>query len=58
MACCNNNKANNSIQCTVTECKYHCNDCNYCTLSSIKVGSHEPNPTMAECTDCQSFMKK
>ncbi|MBQ4561101.1 MAG: DUF1540 domain-containing protein [Clostridia bacterium] len=58
MACCNNNKANNSIECTVTECKYHCGDANYCSLNSIKVGTHEANPTMPECTDCQSFMKK
>jgi len=56
MACCN--KANNSIECTVTECKHHCGDANYCSLNSIKVGTHEANPTMPECTDCQSFMKK
>lgn len=58
MACCNNNKANNAIECTVTECKYHCTDANYCSLNSIKVGTHETNPTEPECTDCQSFMKK
>ncbi len=57
MACCNE-KTNNSIECTVTQCKYHSNEANYCTLNSIKVGTHEMNPTMPECTDCQSFMKK
>ena len=58
MACCNNNKANNSIECTVTECKYHCDTANYCSLNTIKVGTHEANPTVPECVDCQSFMKK
>ncbi|MBR6514173.1 MAG: DUF1540 domain-containing protein [Clostridia bacterium] len=53
-----NAKANNAIECSVTECKHHCKDANYCTLNSIKVGTHELNPTMPECTDCQSFMKK
>lgn len=57
MSCCNN-KVNNSIECTVTQCKHHCGDSNYCTLNAIKVGTHEANPTMPECTDCQSFAKK
>ncbi|MBR5515814.1 MAG: DUF1540 domain-containing protein [Clostridia bacterium] len=54
-----NTKANNSIECTVTQCKHHCTESNYCTLNCIKVGTHEANPTMYECTDCESFeMKK
>lgn len=57
MNCCNN-KANNSIECTVTQCKHHCTDSNFCTLSRIMVGTHEANPTMTECTDCMSFEKK
>ena len=28
---------------------------NYCSLKAIRVGTHEANPTMIECTDCQSF---
>ena len=49
---------NSSIQCTVTQCKH--NDCkeHYCTLSTIRVGTHENNPTMVECTDCESFELK
>ena len=27
-------------------------------LSTIQVGTHEANPTMVECTDCQSFKLK
>ncbi len=51
-------KANQAIQCTVTQCEYHCEDENYCTLASIKVGTHENNPTVCECVDCESFAKK
>ncbi|MBE6685671.1 MAG: DUF1540 domain-containing protein [Ruminococcaceae bacterium] len=58
MNCCNNNKANSSIECTVTQCKYHCMNENYCSLNKIKVGSHESDPKMCECTDCQSFEAK
>ncbi len=53
-----NDKANMSIGCSVTQCKYHSNSENYCTLSSIKVGTHEADPTMCQCTDCESFEKR
>ncbi len=49
-------KANHSIQCTVTPCAYHCKSKNYCSRNSIQVGTHEQNPTVTECTDCQSFV--
>lgn len=56
MSCnCNPNK---SIKCTVTQCKNHCKDEDYCSLSNIVVGTHESNPTMIECTDCTSFQLK
>ena len=51
-------KPNYSIQCTVTNCANHCQGEQYCALDSIMVGTHEANPTMDECTDCQSFIKK
>lgn len=50
--------ANKSIECSITQCKNHCGTENYCSLSSIKVGTHESNPTMIECTDCTSFRLK
>ena len=53
-----NCNANNSIKCTVNQCKYHCGDKNYCSLESISVGTHESNPEVCECVDCQSFSKK
>lgn len=46
---------NSSIQCTVTECKYHCKS-NYCGLNTVKIGTHESNPTQTECVDCESFV--
>ncbi len=52
------NQSNPSIKCSVTQCQYHSEKENYCTLNSIKVGTHEANPTMPQCTDCESFVKK
>ena len=49
---------NKSIGCSVEQCKYHCNADNYCSLKSIMVGTHEPNPTVSECVDCESFEVK
>ena len=51
-------KCNKSIGCTVTQCMYHNGKENYCTLDHIMVGTHEANPTMSECTDCNSFKCK
>lgn len=52
------NNANQSIKCTVANCRNHCASENYCTLSCITIGTHEMNPTMDQCTDCQSFVLK
>lgn len=49
---------NDSIQCSVNNCKHHAQDVNYCTLDTIKVGTHESNPTQVQCTDCESFAMK
>lgn len=49
---------NPSIKCSVQECKHHACSENYCTLTSIEVGTHESNPTVPECTDCKSFVLK
>ena len=56
MSChCNVNRA---IQCSVTQCRHHCGEENYCSLESIRVGTHECDPTVDACTDCLSFVKK
>lgn len=49
---------NPAIQCSIKECKNHCGSENYCTLQAIRIGTHEANPTMIECTDCESFEYK
>ena len=46
---------NHSIRCTVEKCAHHCAGEAYCGLDSIQVGTHEVNPTVDQCTDCQSF---
>lgn len=46
---------NSSIHCDVTSCKHNMDSEHYCTLDSIRVGTHEQNPTVPECTDCMSF---
>ena len=49
---------NQSIRCSVTNCAHHCQDRQFCALDTIQVGTHETNPTVPECTDCQSFRMK
>ena len=49
---------NSSIRCDVEACRY--NDCHehLCSLDSVRIGTHEANPTVPECTDCMSFVCK
>ncbi|MEG1584592.1 MAG: DUF1540 domain-containing protein [Anaerovorax sp.] len=54
----NSKDGNPSIKCMVPQCSYHCNSADYCSLASIQVGTHEANPSMDQCTDCQSFKAK
>jgi len=54
----NTDKANQSIKCTVEQCANHCASQGYCGLDCITVGTHEQNPTVDQCTDCQSFQVK
>ncbi|KHD36572.1 hypothetical protein NL50_08570 [Clostridium acetobutylicum] len=46
---------NSSIGCTVSECRFHCKDDNYCTLDQIKVVKHNNRAEQVEHTDCGSF---
>ena len=48
---------NQTIRCTVDQCKHHEKTQNLCSLDSITVGTHEANPTADQCTDCLSFEK-
>lgn len=54
----NCNNENKCIRCSVSQCKYHCTSSNYCTLDTVSIGTHEANPTMPECVDCNSFERK
>ncbi len=49
---------NKCIECTVKQCKFHCDKENYCSLDKIVIGTHEANPTVPDCTDCTSFVLK
>ncbi len=50
--------ANHSIKCTVDECEHHCSGVNYCSLGCVSIGTHEPDPTICQCVDCESFERK
>ena len=52
------NGKNECIKCTIKNCAYNAQTEDYCTLETIKVGTHEMNPTKKECTDCESFINK
>lgn len=53
-----NSKFNRSIQCSVSQCQNHSGSENYCSLDRISVGTHEQNPTVCQCTDCESFVAR
>lgn len=50
--------ANSSIGCSVHQCTNHDASVNYCTLSTVSIGTHESNPTVTQCVDCMSFVPK
>ncbi len=52
----NSKKPNHSIFCTVQQCANHAHNCDYCSLERVCIGTHEKNPTVTECTDCESFV--
>ncbi len=53
-----NDKKNNSIGCTVENCKYHCSKENYCSKNAIEVGACNCKAKTTENTCCQSFEAK
>lgn len=52
----NRKNVNRNIECTVTQCANHSDNEKYCALESIRIGTHEKNPTLCSCTDCESFV--
>ncbi len=51
----NEKNINTCIHCSVHDCMYHSGSENYCSLESIRVAAHEPNPTDERGVDCRSF---
>ncbi|WP_138207201.1 DUF1540 domain-containing protein [Haloimpatiens lingqiaonensis] len=51
-------KRNDSIECTVNECRYHSKDADYCTLNKIRVVKNDIMAESQESTDCGSFEMK
>ena len=49
---------NTAIECSVDQCENHCQSQNYCSLNTVRITTHESNPTVCQCTDCESFVKK
>ncbi|MBE6569723.1 MAG: DUF1540 domain-containing protein [Ruminococcaceae bacterium] len=51
-----NKKPNHCISCSVTNCANHAQSENYCALDRVVIGTHEANPTVTQCVDCESFV--
>lgn len=49
-------KPNHSISCTVSQCANHAKTCDFCALDKVFIGTHEKNPTVVQCVDCESFV--
>lgn len=51
-------ETNPSIQCVVSECRFHAQDKDYCTLDKIRVGRTDSFSSNSNETDCESFIVK
>ena len=49
---------NKSIGCTVSQCKFHDDKKDYCTLNNIKVVTHENKTKEVKGSDCGSYEPK
>ena len=49
---------NSCIKCSVDQCKNHSERAEYCAWNEVRIGTHEQNPTMKQCVDCESFELK
>ncbi len=49
-------KPNHCISCSVKNCAHHAQSENYCSLEKVVIGTHEKNPTVVQCVDCESFV--
>ena len=51
-----NKQPNHCIKCTVVSCANHAKSSDYCSLNTVSIGTHEANPTVNQCVDCESFI--
>ena len=51
-------RKNPCIQCTVRQCRHNLCKEDFCTLDTVRIGTHEANPSVKECVDCNSFEKR
>ncbi|MFU0828217.1 MAG: DUF1540 domain-containing protein [Lachnoclostridium sp.] len=51
-------EGNPSIQCVVSECRYHAGEKDYCTLDKIQIGRTDSFSSSSNETDCESFIVK
>ncbi|NLM76273.1 MAG: DUF1540 domain-containing protein [Clostridiaceae bacterium] len=51
-------RTNRSIGCTVTECRYHAKNENYCSLDDIQVAKKVSQAQTERDTECASFEKE
>ena len=52
------NCKNPSIHCTVGQCAHNLCTEDFCTLDQVRIDTHEANPSVKECVDCASFVKR
>ena len=53
-----NNTKNPNIRCSVEQCRHNLCSEHFCTLDVVSIGTHEANPSVKECVDCESFVKR
>ena len=53
-----NKTSNPSIECSVKQCANHSPSEDYCTPGKVRIATHEPDPKVCECVDCESFVKR
>lgn len=49
---------NPNIHCTVEQCAHNLCTEQFCTLDQVQIGTHEADPSVKECVDCNSFKKR
>lgn len=53
-----NEQKNPNIHCTVGQCRHNLCTEPFCTLDTVHIGTHETEPSVKECVDCNSFEKR